>query len=130
MRRNHFEMQTLVYWYESAVLSCLCAWATTLSWSESAAKTAMTGRQMARYLMPIGMAGVAYAALVKKDYYKESLDKHLAWLVFHGALGASMANAVHFCFAAGDPRRYVLQDVFVLLGYNFGYALFPYIIKD
>ena len=123
-------MQTLVYWYESAVLTCLAAWGTTLGWSQTAATTALTGRQKARLLAPVGVAGVAYFALVKKDYYKESLDKHLAWVIFHGALGVGMANAVHFCFKVGDPRRYVLQDVFVLLGYNFGYALFPYIIKD
>ena len=87
-------MQTLVYWYESAALSCLSAWGTTLSWSDSLVKTAMTTKKMARYLVPVGLAGVAYVALVKKDYYKEPLDKHLAWFVFHGALGASMANAV------------------------------------
>jgi len=59
---NNFEMQTLVYWYESAALSCLSAWGTTLSWSDSLVKTAMTTKKMARYLVPVGLAGVAYVA--------------------------------------------------------------------
>ena len=79
---------------------------------------------------PIGASSLAFAALTHMDYYEAPLEKHLAWIGFHGALGASMAGAARFLFRASDPRRYVMQDMFVLLAYNFGYSLIPYLMKD
>ena len=58
------------------------------------------------------------------------MDKHLAWLMFHGALGATFASGARMLFKATDFRRYVLQDCFVLCAYNFGYALIPILMKD
>ena len=50
--------------------------------------------------------------------------------MFHGALGASVANLARLLFRGGDPRRYALQDTFILLSYNFGYSVIPYMLKD
>lgn len=85
---------------------------------------------MARLFLPVGITVGAFWALTRKDYYEEALDKHLAWITFHGALGACLANGVKLAFKVQDPRRYVFQDTFVLLAYSFGYSLVPYLLKD
>ena len=100
----------MVYWYESACLTCLAAWATTLSWPQTSSNP--KGRNIAllsaRIILPLGFTAGSLWALKKKDYYEETLDKHLAWFTFHGAIGASMASGVRLIFRGSDPRRYAL----------------------
>ena len=100
-RRNHMEMQTLVYWYESAALTCIAAWGTTLGWSQTASlRQGWTAQSAARLALPIGLTAGAFYALLRTDYYKKSLDKHMAWIAFQGALGVCMANSVKLLFKA------------------------------
>ena len=108
-RRNNLEMQTMVYWYESACLTCLAAWATTLSWPQTSSNSGRNVAMLAgRIILPLGFTAGSLWALKKKDYYEETLDKHLAWLGFHGAIGVSMASGVRILFRATDPRRYAM----------------------
>ena len=120
----------MVYWYESALVTCLAAWGTTLSWPNTTSAGTQRLLAVGRFALPVGIAGSALWMMRSKDYYEEAVDKHAAWLVFHGALGASAASLTRLVFKAASPWRYVIQDIFVLWAYNLGYQMFPYIIKD
>ncbi len=85
---------------------------------------------MGKIAIPFGVAGAAFYVMVSKDYYKESLDKHFGWLTFQGALGVCAASAVRLCFSASNPWRYIMQDIFVLSAYSFGYQMIPILMKD
>ena len=119
----------MVYWYESAVVTCIAAWGTSLSWpATSSGANAL--QKFGRLAAPIGVAGAAWYLMRSKDYYAECVDKHAAWLGFHGALGVSAAGMARLAFGAVSPWRYVFQDVFVLWAYNLGYQMLPYLMKD
>ena len=64
-------MQTMVYFYESALVTCLSAYGTTLAWSSAsqAHATPRTARFMLRMAAPVGVAATAFYYMVKKDYY-------------------------------------------------------------
>ena len=85
---------------------------------------------MGRMALPFGVAGVAFKAMLSSDYYTQSIDKHLGWLSFNGAMGVCAANAVKVAFKASNPWRYVMQDIFVLCAYSFGYQMIPILAKD
>ena len=65
----------MIYWYESACLTCLAAWGTTLGWSQvsNMAKTAVEKSRsfasIGRLFLPVGLTAGAFIALRRKDYY-------------------------------------------------------------
>ena len=112
----------MVYWYESAFVTCLAAWGTTLTWERgSNLPTSTPLLKGLRFALPFGIAGAAFWLMRNRDYYNQSLDKHASWLVFQGALGATVANLAKVAFSAASPWRYVAQDCFVLWAYSYGY---------
>ena len=98
----------MVYWYESAVTTCLAAWGTTLSWNSAKSASSKIHIALGRFLIPVGFASSAYIVMRSKDYYEEAVDKHAAWLVFQGSLGASAASFTRLVLGAANPWRYVM----------------------
>ena len=90
MKKNH-EVQKIVYLYEGVCTTLLAAWFTSLNWPRSISTSRIGVSGVAKLLMFALGCGTCGKAMLELDYYNATMDKHLAWIGFHGLLGVSMA---------------------------------------
>ena len=121
-----------MYIYEGSCTTLFAAWFASLGWPKKLSASKLGLSSVGKLLVLAGGVGLSFSAMMELDYYERCLDKHAAWIGFHGLLGVLMAQSglVVSTLLKAERLAPMIADTFCMLGYHSGYALFPVLVLD